>query len=129
MYAAARLWTLLLSVYWHPMMAKWQPKAKKHMIKIPAHRALPAVADDKVDKLLELPLSAANLQPAEAEILDGTRQDRSLQAQGSQYDTIDLANSVENSCEEQDVTDIYDVLYESRSIEVEEYWQSDSKGK
>ena len=111
------------------MMAKRQPKAKKHMIKIPAHRALPAVADDKVDKLLELPLSAANLQPAEAEILDGTRQDRSLQAQGSQYDTIDLANSVENSCEEQDVTDIYDVLYESRSIEVEEYWQSDSKGK
>ena len=136
MYAlAAMLAALDVAFVWllPPAMAKQRPKAKKTTIKIPGRsKTLPAAVDDKVDKLLALPLSATDLQPAEVEILDGTPQDKSLQAQGSQHDMIDLANGAENSCEEQDFGDMYDILYEPHGpgVEVEEYWQLDrSLGK
>ncbi|KAI5981883.1 hypothetical protein EDC04DRAFT_2847003, partial [Pisolithus marmoratus] len=100
------------------MMAQ-QPKAEKLIIKIKPQQALPPVVDDKVDKLLALPLSAtdavSDLLTSQAKII------------GSKYNMIDLDDGAEESCEEQEFMVMNKDPYEPQGGEVEEYWPSDRK--
>ncbi|KAI6009511.1 hypothetical protein F5J12DRAFT_934834 [Pisolithus orientalis] len=114
-------------------MAKQQ--REKLTIKINRRRDLPPADDDKVDKLLALPLSATPMvsEPvptAQVEILDGTLQHaESLQAQEFHCNMIGQTDSAESSCEEQDFTAMSDAgaADEPDGVEVEDQWQSDSK--
>ncbi|KAI5991326.1 hypothetical protein EDC04DRAFT_2911601 [Pisolithus marmoratus] len=112
-------------------MAARQPKAEKLIIKIKPQRALPPLVDDKVDKLLALPLSAtdvvSDLLTSQVKILGGTSHAESIQSQRSECDTIDLDDDAEESCEEREFMVMNEDPYEPQGGEVEEYWPSDRK--
>ncbi|KAI5993921.1 hypothetical protein EDD15DRAFT_2367014 [Pisolithus albus] len=105
-----------------PAMVKQSPKAKKPMIRVPPHRALLTAVDDKVDKLLALPLSvtvadvASEPQaPQDDEICEKLSHAESNQAQVSKHDMIGLADGTESSHEEQELTAMNEALYEQAS--------------